>query len=167
MNMYILNWSIQICLWGITQISSKIKNTSHTNVSCINCNLVTFLPCGYGYILNLSCSTYIHVHIYCFYLVMGPLVSTKISRILQIIFTRVMTLDWIANGISLRPAMVKTHAMELEEQLNGWYHGQAFKVHWKDRSCQWDSCLTGVCVISNILHSFSSLLLTLTAREHC
>ena len=60
----------------------------------------------------------------------------KISRILQIIFTRVMTLDWIANGISLRPAMVKTHAMELEEQLNGWYHGQAFKVHWKDRSCQ-------------------------------
>ena len=32
--------------------------------------------------------------------------------------------------------MVKPYAMELEEQLNDWQHGQAFKVHWKDRSCQ-------------------------------
>ena len=30
---------------------------------------------------------------------------------------------------------------------------QAFKVHWKGRSCQWDSCLTGVCVcVCNIQH---------------
>ena len=41
--------------------------------------------------------------------------------------------------------------MELEEQLNGWQHGQAFKVHWKDRLCQWDWC---VCNIQHITFFF-------------
>ena len=52
--------------------------------------------------------------------VMDP--CTKTSRLLQIFVITVMTLDWIANGISLRPAMKKKHIRW------NWRDGQAFKV---------------------------------------
>ena len=61
---------------NITQISSKFIKTSHTNISFINCNLVTVLP--WVDFFNLC---HIHVHVYCFYPVIGPQPSTKISRI--------------------------------------------------------------------------------------
>ena len=82
---------------NITQISSKFIKTSHTNISCINCNFVTVLPWVHFQFM----SQYLHGHVYCFYPVMGPLPSIQMSRILPIFVTSVMTLDWIANGISL------------------------------------------------------------------
>ena len=45
---------------NITQISSKFIKTSHTNISCINCNLVTVLP--WVYFFNLCHSTYIYMY---------------------------------------------------------------------------------------------------------
>ena len=82
---------------NITQILSKFIKTSHTNISCIYCNLVTVLPWVHFQFM----SQYLHEHVYCFYTVMGPLPSINISIIVPIFVTTVMTLDWIANGISL------------------------------------------------------------------
>ena len=45
---------------NITQISSKFIKTSHTNISCINCNLVTVLP--WVDFFNLCHSTYMYMY---------------------------------------------------------------------------------------------------------
>ena len=62
---------------NITQISSKFKKKSHTNISCINCNLVSSTMGRFFQFM----SQYLHVHVYCFYPVMGPQPSTFFSRI--------------------------------------------------------------------------------------
>ena len=63
---------------NITQISSKFIKTSHTNISCINCNCtcILLLPSE------------------------GSAAQYKKIKNLLIFITTVMTLDWIANGIS-------------------------------------------------------------------
>ena len=63
---------------NITQISSKFIKNSHTNISCINCNLVTVLPWVDFFQFM---SQYLHVHVYCFYPVMSPQPSNFFSRI--------------------------------------------------------------------------------------
>ena len=45
---------------NITQISSKFIKNSHTNISCINCNLVTVLP--WVDFFNLCHSTYMYMY---------------------------------------------------------------------------------------------------------
>jgi len=45
---------------NITQRSSNFLKTSHTNISCINCNLVTVLPWVDFY--NLCHSTYMYMY---------------------------------------------------------------------------------------------------------
>jgi hypothetical protein len=63
--------------------------------------------------------------------------STQISRILQIFVTTVMTWYWIANGISLCPDMVKNTCDGIRGKVKQLAAlAQAFKVHWKGRSCQ-------------------------------
>ena len=41
---------------------TQIYQTSHTNISCINCKIVTVLPCGYGYIFYICHNTYMYMY---------------------------------------------------------------------------------------------------------